>query len=1106
MKFRLSRTCFAFFCFFLSSLITMRPAHAGNTVIVTTTSVSGPGSLSESIEYANNHPGITIQFALSANDPGRAADGSYQLSALDKSVSAPTVINGRTQTARADSNPDGPEIRIRDLAGISAAVTMSGVDLTWGGTVTAEGSLSLQIQSSMTIDGSTANIGGKLTIAAGCQLSIPSGATLTVPGLLTNAGTVAQQASRLYLGGPDASHGLVTNAGIWNLTERAYIGSVNRGGAPVFALFANQGTFTSTNSHGTGNPYDMNFMSCPFNNSGTVNCTVGGLWILASGIQKGLLNASSPTPPASPHLAPEIVLGSAPFPGSLGSGSIGPRLQLGAHFKGHVSILSATLENNVLVEDSTFITGGLTALPSAHFTGPGTVRWIGGPLTGTLNLQAGPNTPKFQWEGGDLQGTLNVPAGGTLTLLRFDPTAESYLQETPLSISTGVLNNGGTVYMSNASMDPNFIPNGLSNDVIRLVLKPDPAGSTKTLLDNSGRWIVNGKGTITDVLDNKASTVVHCGGTLLNTGTIEQAEKTGTTSADSVRIECILDNRGILYSRGSSIDVYTGTNTGTLRTDKIGWINLDQIEPKRLLHLSTGTKIIGDGVSAFMDGTVDGTIDVSGTLDLYSSSPGFTTYAPTAHFKGGGTVQHVQGTAVGAIDLVAGNSPSLQLCNGRIDAIRAPAGAVTSVRPFVDGGYPDGPDRSALVTVGDFRNAGAVVIDSRGTLVLSKADGQKATYLQTAGTIQLDGALKGDIDIEGGNLSGTGRIAAPTAGAGGPPSVLTNSGTISPGPIGGGIGTLTVEGAYIQTAKGKLLIDINGIASNQIDQLAITGTATLDGTIIPRATKVSLGGTNTTDFRVMDFASATGNFANIATPFTAVINPDHALLHVVPNLLSATVETPSTHSTVAALPSISGRALGASRGSVSGRIDLYIQRTVTPVQYWTGAAWSTTLTPLPTTFSLDGTAWSNTGALPAGADLADGSYTLIAKPYNYDGRNGVTGVSTITIRANAPKAAPIATKSPVVLSSATAQTDGSIQLTFTGALNASARSPINYSLSPDGVTEGATLEIVSVQQPAPSTVQLTVEGLSRGARIEVAYDLQDTAGRSIRGAAGITVK
>lgn len=124
---------------------------------------------------------------------------------------------------------------------------------------------------------------------------------------------------------------------------------------------------------------------------------------------------------------------------------------------------------------------------------------------------------------------------------------------------------------------------------------------------------------------------------------------------------------------------------------------------------------------------------------------------------------------------------------------------------------------------------------------------------QFAGSMDLDGTLNAGIfTLAGGLLEGTGTVDA---------NVLLNlAGGIAPGDLNK-VGTLTIDGDYVQASAGTLVSDVRfRNATNEADLLAVTGNAVLDGNLVvvsngrPRygdeATVLTAGG-------VVD-----GNFAN----------------------------------------------------------------------------------------------------------------------------------------------------------------------------------------------------------------------------------------------------
>lgn len=119
------------------------------------------------------------------------------------------------------------------------------------------------------------------------------------------------------------------------------------------------------------------------------------------------------------------------------------------------------------------------------------------------------------------------------------------------------------------------------------------------------------------------------------------------------------------------------------------------------------------------------------------------------------------------------------------------------------------------------------------------------TFIADGGTISIAPVVENR-----GKLEGTGSITGN----------ITNYGAISPGKP---TGTLTVNGDLSLRDAGRINIDING--ASQYDQLAVSGIATLDGSL-----GVNIGGdytpSNGDSFTVMTFAGKTGSFHTITLP------------------------------------------------------------------------------------------------------------------------------------------------------------------------------------------------------------------------------------------------
>jgi Ca2+-binding RTX toxin-like protein len=156
-------------------------------------------------------------------------------------------------------------------------------------------------------------------------------------------------------------------------------------------------------------------------------------------------------------------------------------------------------------------------------------------------------------------------------------------------------------------------------------------------------------------------------------------------------------------------------------------------------------------------------------------------------------------------------------------------------------------------------NLGAMLLTPQTLSVLNSAVSISGGGTVTLGTLQL---------LSGSYLTGNGVFSA---------SVVNSSGTVYPG--GNFVpGQLTIQGNFSQEPGGTLSIDLGGTTlSSQFDQLQVTGTATLDGTLNVNLINGFLP--NLDDrFVYLSYASINGDFATVDLPghyFSREIVADH---------------------------------------------------------------------------------------------------------------------------------------------------------------------------------------------------------------------------------------
>ena len=120
------------------------------------------------------------------------------------------------------------------------------------------------------------------------------------------------------------------------------------------------------------------------------------------------------------------------------------------------------------------------------------------------------------------------------------------------------------------------------------------------------------------------------------------------------------------------------------------------------------------------------------------------------------------------------------------------------------------------------------------------------------------------VNLNGGDLSGDGTVAANVN------NINNIAGRVNPGGVGTA-GTINIVAvpfgpsvSYTQGASGILNIDIGGTASNQFDQLNVSGTATLDGTLNVGLINSFLPDVGNS-FKIMTFSSRSPADSDFAT-------------------------------------------------------------------------------------------------------------------------------------------------------------------------------------------------------------------------------------------------
>jgi hypothetical protein len=342
---------------------------------------------------------------------------------------------------------------------------------------------------------------------------------------------------------------------------------------------------------------------------------------------------------------------------------------------------------------------------------------------------------------------------------------------------------------------------------------------------------------------------VHATGTL----TVGQAY-VPTSAAYFTNADFSAGNISLLGSLGDFRTGHTVT-TGNLTLDGASLTGTDSFVVNGTLALVPGSLpgIVNAGTQAM---TVDAygpvtVVNAGATLDgVTFNNHGTATLAGGINFLHGSVFNNLAGATIIDQGGTYGSSNgtytpgSGQLNNAGSYAKQGSAGTSTWVVPLNNMG-------SLSIQAGSLQlnststNSGTVTVSSGTTLGVG-------SYYQTGGaTILNAGTINGgSLSINAGSLTGTGTIN----------SSVSNGGQVIPGGTGAA-GILTMNGNYTQTTTGALNIELGGTtAGSQFDQLAVSGTALLAGTM-----NISLINTFQpafgNSFQVLTLGSSSGNFA-----------------------------------------------------------------------------------------------------------------------------------------------------------------------------------------------------------------------------------------------------
>ena len=311
------------------------------------------------------------------------------------------------------------------------------------------------------------------------------------------------------------------------------------------------------------------------------------------------------------------------------------------------------------------------------------------------------------------------------------------------------------------------------------------------------------------VLDGPGKVTVAAGGSLtfggpLGAGSLQAA---ADLVNDGTATEATNGTGEPFFIGGSTLE-----NAGSISfADSAGLEDADGTHPSKFIN-DAGATVAYDGTSSSQTATVGidftnhGTVTAAqGTLSL----PTLTNLSPTGTLTGG--AYDALGGTLALVNDVSTNGGSIELGASPSAISGASANALTGLATNTGSLEV----KQSLALTGALSNSGTVTIE-QGTL-------SAGSFTQSAGTTTVNGGAElesgggsGPIAIDGGVLTGTGKIAGNLEGPGGVD------------PVGAATGPMTINGNY-DLSKGTLTVPVSGTSRPGIDygQITVSGVATL---------------------------------------------------------------------------------------------------------------------------------------------------------------------------------------------------------------------------------------------------------------------------------------
>ena len=729
----------------------------------------------------------------------------------------------------------------------SDAVTLAGV-------VSGTGALRQAGGGTTTLTAANTYTGGT-TIAAGTLQLGDGGASGSLTGNVANAGTLAiNRSDALTLPGVVSGAGALRHRGPGTTTLTA--ANTYTGGTTIAAGTLQVGAGGTAGSL-TGNVTNSGTLAINRSDAVTLPGVVSGTGALRQvGAGTTTLTGANTYTGGTTVAAGTLQIGDGGTTGSLAgnianAGTVSFKRSNAVTFAGAISgsgaVAQAGSGTTILTGTNTYTGGTTIGAGTLQLGDGGTGGSLTGPVanSGTLAIKRSDAVTLDGAISGS--GALRQLGGGTTILTG----ANTYAGGTTISAGTLQLGAGG----AGGSLTGN-----VTNNAALAVNRSDA-------LTLAG--VVSGNGTLTQA--GPGTTILtgnstYTGGTTIGAGTLQLGAggAAGAITGNVVNHGTLAINRsdavtldGIISGTGGFTQAGAGTTTLTAANTYAGSTTINA----GTLQLGSGGtsgavvgNIVNNGALALnrSDAIVIGNA-ISGTGAVVKLGNGTTTLAGINSYTGGTTI--TAGVLEVADNANLGGAAGGVTLNG--GTLRAGAGLTMGRNIAVSAGGGTLDTGANILTVqGALTGTGNLTKTGTGQLTLAGNGSHTGTTSISQGAIFLNAGSLGAANIAAGaRLTGIGTIRGN----------LANAGQLSPG---ASPGTITVTGNFTQAATGTLTIELASATS--FDSLAITGTATLGGTLAVSGLNGFVPQAGQT-FPIIDAAGGvSGKFATVSSPWGTV--------------------------------------------------------------------------------------------------------------------------------------------------------------------------------------------------------------------------------------------